>query len=74
MLLVKGGHNITLTKMHMTYLQGGFNNILDVNMGVGVCIFIYTYFECLLVCLTIREIFWVLVDDSFYRFDGGGRV
>ena len=71
---MKDAHDIALAKLHMIYLQDGFNGMLDVNMRFGVCIFIYNYFEYLLVCLTARNIFWVLVDDSFHGFDGGGRI
>lgn len=49
LLLVKGVHNITLTKLHMINLQGGFNDMINVNMGFGVCTFIYNYFEYLLI-------------------------
>lgn len=74
MLLVTGVYDITLTNLHLIYFYDEFNCIFYVNIGFRVCIFIFNYFECILVCLTAWEIFWMLVYDSFQGFVGGRRI
>ena len=69
LLLLECAHNIDLTILHLVNLEGKFN---DMSFGVGI--FIYNYFKCFLIWLTTRVISWVLVDNSFWRFDGGGWV
>ena len=57
LLLLECAHKVELTKLHLINLQGGFNAMLDVNVWFGVGIFIYNYFEYLLICPTTREYF-----------------
>ena len=37
-------------------------------------IFIYDYFKCILICLAVRKVFWMLVDYPFGGFNCGGKV
>ena len=74
LLMLKWGHEVDLNILHLVNLEGGFNDIFDVNIWFGVDIFIYNYFKYFLTCLTTREIFQVLVDDIFWIFDGDGWI
>ena len=73
-LLLECAQKIGLSILHLVNLEGGSNDMFDVDMSFGVGICIYHYFECFLIYLTTREMFWVLVDDSIWRFDGGSWV
>ena len=65
LLLLKRAHYVAFAKLHIVYLNGGFDDMFDVNMRFGAGIFIYNYLECILVCLTARKLFWVVVNNSF---------
>ena len=62
-----------MTKLHLVHLDGGFNDMFYVNVWFGVNILINYDFKSILIYFTVWEIFGVVINNSFWGFDGCGR-